>query len=281
MENHRSRPEVIEAVKSVTGSAQRYSTTVGFDMLYRAFHQRGDNQERIVRLAIPLKEIDSVIRGMRRSLTLDLLLGFCRRALNCLVVFKVSERARATAGTVFRQARPGQLPARFFPGHERDEIGLLERHLNDMSQRIRNNLAEIIGEKEKADSILRCMIEGVLVLDPKGNVLVINDQAKAMFHVPAGREVHGASVLEISRHPDIRSILDEVVKFDFTSQTYSKEIELDGWQLVQCQRGAAAQCPAHDLGLDSGVSTMSPRSNGSKRFALILSPTCHTNCGRR
>ena len=80
----------------------------------------------------------------------------------------------------------GTFPQDFFPGHERDEIGLLERHLNDMSQQIRDNLVEITGEKEKADSILRCMIEGVVVLDPKGNVLVINDQAKAMFQLPAG-----------------------------------------------------------------------------------------------
>ena len=60
MENHFSRPEVIEAMKSVTGSAERYSTTVDFDMLYRAFHQRNDKQQRIVRIAIPLKELDIV-----------------------------------------------------------------------------------------------------------------------------------------------------------------------------------------------------------------------------
>ena len=34
-------------------------------------------------------------------------------------------------------------------------------------------------------------------------------------------------VLEISRHPNIRLILDEVLKFDFTSQTFSKEVELE------------------------------------------------------
>jgi two-component system phosphate regulon sensor histidine kinase PhoR len=113
-------------------------------------------------------------------------------------------------------------------------MGLLERHLNDMSHRIHDNLMEIIGEKEKADSILRCMIEGVVVLDPKGNVLVINERAKDMFHVPAGRELHGASVLELSRHPDIRAILAEVVKFDFTSNTYRKEVELEdgAWFVV-------------------------------------------------
>ena len=41
MENHAGRPEVMEAIKKGSGSAIRYSTTVRYDMLYRAFHQTG------------------------------------------------------------------------------------------------------------------------------------------------------------------------------------------------------------------------------------------------
>jgi two-component system phosphate regulon sensor histidine kinase PhoR len=227
MENHRGRPEVIEAVKSLTGSAQRYSTTVGFDMLYRAFHQRGANQERIVRLAVSLKEIDSVLGGMRRSLATGLLLGFAASLIIAWWFSRYLSRRVQRLVQFSGKLAQGSFPQDFFPGNEQDELGLMERHLNDMCQRIRSNLADIIGEKEKVDSILRCMIEGVLVLDPKGSVLVINDRAKAMFGVPAGREVHGASVLEISRHPEIRLILDEALKFDFTSHPYSKEIELE------------------------------------------------------
>ena len=234
MDNHRGRPEIVDAIKSGTGSAQRYSTTVGFDMLYRAFYQRGDEQERIVRIATPLNAFDGVIRGMRRSLITGLMLAslaglFLARWFSKFLSARV-QRLVEFSGKLAQ----GSFPQDFFPGHERDEMGLLERHLNDMSHRIHDNLMEITGEKEKADSILRCMIEGVVVLDPKGNVLVINDRAKEMFHVPAGREVHGASVLELSRHPDIRGIVDEVVKFDFTSNTYRKEVELEdgAWFIV-------------------------------------------------
>ena len=234
MENHRGRPEMVDAIKFGSGSGQRYSTTVGFDMLYRAFYQRGEKQERIVRIAIPLKDLDGVIRGMRRSL----LMGLALASVAGLLLARwfsnyLSSRVQRLVEFSGKLAQ-GTFPRDFFPGHERDEMGLLERHLNDMSHRIYSNLMEITGEKEKADSILRCMIEGVVVLDPKGNVLVINDRAKEMFHVPADREIHGASVLELSRHPDIRTILDKVVKFDFTSNTYRTEVELDdgAWFVV-------------------------------------------------
>ena len=234
MENHRGRPEIIDAIKSGTGSAQRYSTTVGYDMLYRAFYQRDEKQERIVRVAMPLKDFDGVLRGMRRSLIAGLVFASVAGLLLAWwFSMYLSERVQRLVEFSGKLA-VGDFPQDFFPGHERDEIGLLERHLNDMSHRIHDNLVEITGEKEKADSILRCMIEGVVVLDPKGNVLVINERAIEMFHVPAGRNVQGASVLELSRHPDIRAILNEVLKFDFTSNTYRKEIELeDGtWFIV-------------------------------------------------
>ncbi len=104
---------------------------------------------------------------------------------------------------------------------------MLEQRLTEMSLKIRDNLQLVVDEKEKADSILRCMIEGVLVLDPKGQVLVMNDQAKAMFHIAPERDVAGASMLEISRHPEMHKILAEVLAFDFFQQRYSKEVELD------------------------------------------------------
>ncbi|HLN87055.1 MAG TPA: ATP-binding protein, partial [Candidatus Limnocylindrales bacterium] len=121
----------------------------------------------------------------------------------------------------------GSFPEDFFPSRSRDEIALLEQHLNEMSLKIRTDIEHITGEKEKTESILRCMIEGVLVLDAKGNVLVINDQAKTMLRAPAGRELHGASMLELSRHPEIHGILQEVLKLNFTSESFSKEVELE------------------------------------------------------
>ena len=75
MENHAGRPEVVEAKRSGSGTAIRYSTTVGYDVLYRAFHQSDAGQERIVRVATPLNEVESVIRSFRRSLLTGLIVA--------------------------------------------------------------------------------------------------------------------------------------------------------------------------------------------------------------
>jgi two-component system phosphate regulon sensor histidine kinase PhoR len=227
MENHAARPEVVQALRSGSGSAIRYSTTVGYEMLYRAFYQTGAGQERIVRVAMPLKEVESVIGAFRRALLTGLALASVAGLMLAWFFSRYLSRRFRRLVQFSNQVSQGSYPQNFFISRGGDEISLLEQHLNDMSGKIRDNLQRVIDEKEKADSILRCMIEGVLVLDSKGHILVINDQAKAMFHVPEAQDLHGASVLEISRHPEIRKILEDVLRIDFLDRRYSKEVELD------------------------------------------------------
>jgi two-component system phosphate regulon sensor histidine kinase PhoR len=227
MENHGSRPEIIEALRTGTGTSVRYSTTVRYSMLYRAFHQTGINQDRFVRLALPLTDIDNVIRAVRQSLLAGLGVA---SAIGLLLAWAFSRHLTRRFQRLVQfsgQVAAGSFPQNFFPENGRDEIALLERHLNEMSLHLRAYLSQIIEEKEKSDSILRSMIEGVLVLDPKGRVLVMNQQARAMFHVADDRNVHGASVLEITRHPEVHRILEQILIFDFATQTNSKEVELD------------------------------------------------------
>lgn len=227
MENHGTRPEIIEAIRTGTGTSIRYSTTVKYSMLYRAFHQTGPNRDRFVRLAVPLTDIDNVIRAFRQSLLGGLAVA---SAIGLLLAWAFSRHLSRRFQRLVQfsgQVAAGSFPQNFFPDSGSDEIALLERHLNEMSLRLRTNLSQIIEEKEKSDSILRCMVEGVLVLDPKGRVLVMNQQARAMFHVRDDLDVHGASVLEITRHPEVHRILEEILTFDFSIQTYAKEVELD------------------------------------------------------
>ena len=238
MENHAGRPEVIEAMKQGSGRSIRYSTTVHFEMLYRAFRQTDAGRERIIRVAAPLKEVEGLVGSFRRTLLMGLLLASLAGLLLAWVFSRnLSGRFQRLVRFSGQLAR-GIFPQDFFPARGGDEIAMLERHLNEMSSKIRDNVRQIVDEKGKADSILRCMIEGVLVFDPKGKVLVINDQARAMFHAPLEKDLHGASMLEISRHPEVHKISQEVSAFDFSESRYSKEIELDNNRWFRVNAGA-------------------------------------------
>jgi two-component system phosphate regulon sensor histidine kinase PhoR len=226
MENHRWRPEVIEALKTGSGSSFRYSTTTGEELFYRAFLQDEGESQRIVRLAIALDEVQAVTNSLRRSLFLGFLVA---SAVGLLLAFAFSRRLSRRVKRLVEfsgQVAEGVFPQNFFGKSGRDEIHRLERHLNDMSEKIRQNVQQVIAEKEKANSILRGMMEGVLVIDPKGRVLVINEQAQNMFNLSPDRDIRGASILELSRHPEMKKSIEQILVFDFTSERYSRQVEL-------------------------------------------------------
>jgi two-component system phosphate regulon sensor histidine kinase PhoR len=120
----------------------------------------------------------------------------------------------------------GKFTQPIFPRSGDDELNVLEQNLHDMSLKIRNNINELRSEKEKIDSILRCMVEGLAVIDPKGKVLLINEQARTMFGV-TDEQIRDGSFVEISRNPEIRTVLREVLAFDFSKDTYSKRVSIE------------------------------------------------------
>jgi two-component system, OmpR family, phosphate regulon sensor histidine kinase PhoR len=226
LENHGSRPEVIEAFSGGSGSSVRYSTSVKHELLYRAYRQTEDNRQRIVRVAVSLGEIQNFTSSLGRTLFVGLLLcSLFGLAIAYFVSRRVSQRVNRLVEFSRALAR-GEFGERVFPLSHRDELHVLEQNLHEMSLKVRDNINEIRAEKEKVDSILRCMVEGLLVLDPKGNVLLINEQAKKMFHVSHERMQTG-SFVEISRSPEMRKILQEVMAFDFTNRVYSKTVSVE------------------------------------------------------
>jgi two-component system phosphate regulon sensor histidine kinase PhoR len=256
MENHASRPEIVEAIAKGTGSSVRYSTTVGYDLFYRAVLYDDGMQKRVVRLAYPLADIEKTTNTIGPALLLGL---FAAATLGLVIAYVFTYRlSRRFARLVefSRRVAAGAFPHDFFSGKGRDEINVLETHLNEMSGRLRNDIQQIVSEKEKLDSILRCMIEGVLVIDPKGRVATINEQAKRMFGIPADRDIQGASIAELSRHPEMLAVMHEALDVDFTARGYSREVELDEgrWfrvNAVSLKNGAQAACGSilvfHDI----------------------------------
>jgi two-component system phosphate regulon sensor histidine kinase PhoR len=96
-----------------------------------------------------------------------------------------------------------------------------------MSIGLQEQIKGILGEKEKVESILRCMTEGVLVVDTQGRVILLNDNAKRMFQVAPGVNLDGASMVEISRHPEMKKLMQELLALDPSKEYFTRELPLE------------------------------------------------------
>ncbi|MBI4490903.1 MAG: PAS domain-containing protein [Deltaproteobacteria bacterium] len=227
MENHGTRPEVVEALSRGGGRSIRYSTTVQYEMLYQAILQREKDQGRIVRISVSLGTVEEAIGSIRRAILLGL---FLISGLGLLLAFFFS---RHLGRRVRRMAEFSQNVSKGFflqeplRVREEDELSTLENNLNEMSRSLQEKIKGIVAEKEKVDSILRCMIEGVLVVDTQGRLILLNQKAQKMFNLPPTQSLQGASLLEVSRHPEMKRLTEEVLACDCSTECFSKEISLD------------------------------------------------------
>ncbi|CAN5573109.1 phosphate regulon sensor histidine kinase PhoR [soil metagenome] len=202
IDNHGTRPEVIEAQAEGIGRATRYSMTVGTDMMYVAVRLRNPNAPQLayVRLALPLTGVEEELATVRQlallafgvALTAALVLAWGASAL-------LTRRVRAIADVAARY-RAGDLrpPERGFGD---DEIGTVARALDASARELAHRVAELDADRARMSAILGGMIEGVLVINDLGRLELVNGAARRMLKLQAAPE--GRHYLEIVRHPRV------------------------------------------------------------------------------
>jgi two-component system phosphate regulon sensor histidine kinase PhoR len=76
LDNHGTRPEILQALADGRGSSIRHSATLGLDLLYVAGLLRSPGDPGLViRLARPLEEVEQTLQGVRKRILLVSLLG--------------------------------------------------------------------------------------------------------------------------------------------------------------------------------------------------------------
>ncbi len=199
LENHRSRPEMLAALKTGSGSAIRYSTTLRTQMLYVAIRFIGsDTHPAVLRLALPLSSVDQTKGELHATLAMAL-------GLASLLAIGLSLLLSGFAARTLRELTVGA--ARFGGGHfgrrlkvrSRDELGDLTEVMNVMAERLQAQMASLDAERNRLDAILRGMGEGLLVTDAGGAVTLVNPAFHALFELDA--EPAGQPLAEVCRHP--------------------------------------------------------------------------------
>lgn len=202
MENHLQRPEIQEVLHGTAAEAVRRSGTVGTDQLYMAARsQRGE----IVRVSLPLSEIDAAVRRVQRGI-----LGVGLGAISLAGLFSLGfsilvtrplRRLQAAAAAMAR----GDLGFRLRDTRD-DELGDLARLLDTLADELQRRLGQLEGERAETQALIDSMTEGVLAFGADGAVRRANPAAQRMFALRAGwRAPRGVSepgaAESISRRP--------------------------------------------------------------------------------
>ena len=202
VENHASRPEVIDARHQGFGSSQRHSTTVGTDMMYVAIpvQHPGMPLLSVVRLALPLTDVDRQLASVRSLAALGFAVGMVAAVvLTWIFSAPLARRLRAIDERA-RHYAEGDL-SRSIPDFGQDEIGTVARMLDALTQDLGQRLAGLEADRARLAAILSGMIEGVLVVNEHGRLQLANEAARRMLHIDDA--VEGRHYPEIVRQPAV------------------------------------------------------------------------------
>ena len=204
MENHASRPEVVEARLHGLGKFRRHSDTLNIDMLYIAVPV-SHPAIAFVRVALPLTDIRQQFRAMRdgHRRRRSAWPSSARRSSAGRFPQRIGQRVRAIAG-VARRYRGGDLsPSGLDYGD--DELGIVARALDDSVQVVGRQLTEQARDRARMEAILAGMIEGVIVVDAQGRLQLANEAAGRMLKLDD--MALGRHYVESIRHPAIAELV--------------------------------------------------------------------------
>ena len=208
VENHAARPEVRAALSGRVGRHRRTSATIGVSLLYVALPIVDDGRAvGVIRVALPLTAVTSSYAEIHRVMLAG---GFVALVVACGIGLFVARRVTKPVvqmQSIARQMSEGDFTVRA-PIRSPDEIGALGRALNGLAARLRENIHDLGHEQAKATAILDGMIEGVIAVDGRDIILLMNERARSMFGLDATRG-EGKPFLEVIRNTELHEVFRE------------------------------------------------------------------------
>jgi two-component system phosphate regulon sensor histidine kinase PhoR len=249
LENHSTRPEVVQARATGSGSGRRRSATTGIDTEYAAAAVRGSSVD-VVRVALELTAIENQLSAVRQQGLIGLSVGLVAAVLLTWVISRPLGRRLEAIAAAARSYRDGDF-SRPLRDSGNDEIGTLAGVLDETARELGVRLTQLARDRAHTDAILHGMVEGVVLVDGGGRLVLTNPAVRAMLRLP--EEAVDRHYLEVVRQPDIAAQLARALRGE-TQPAVEVQLDAEGRRTfsahvvpVAGERGGGAVLVLHDI----------------------------------
>jgi two-component system, OmpR family, phosphate regulon sensor histidine kinase PhoR len=209
MGDHSQRTEIAQARIYGTGSLIRYSDTIKTDFLYYAkkIVARGEAIG-FIRLAVPLTDIYMSVNTLRIHISLILVLALFVMWL--LAVWQTDQLRRLICRLreLSSSLSGGEIERCMFM-KTGGEFGDIAANLVAMSERLRGLLRQSEEERNRLNAILKSIPDALLIIDTKGEILLANAAAIALF---SDAPVTGRHYMEVVRSNTFSELVEGIRK---------------------------------------------------------------------
>lgn len=234
MENHKHRPEIIDAFKGKAGESIRYSSTVREQMFYVAIPIKSDGKIiGVSRASLFLKDINLFVDNLQLNI-LQATLLFVVLSLIGLWFFSrsISKPVKLLAGAS-RQVAAGEFDTKVIL-KSNDELKDLADSFNYMTKQIKNLFNQVTNQKDELNTIISSIRGALLVIDNNGIILFTNDIFKQYFEM---KEAQGRHYGEVISDTEFDNMIGKVFKQTnyFGEMNYKNKFYLCSASFVKSQ----------------------------------------------
>jgi two-component system phosphate regulon sensor histidine kinase PhoR len=178
LQNHSTRPEVVEAKAKGVGSSRRASASAGDDEIYLAVkHPLG-----IVRVSVATTQFREIVTGAQRDVLAAGLIAFAGALVLAFAFSRSVSRPIIELRDVAQAIASGELerrPALSAPG----EVGDLAIALHRMTEQLAARLSALEADDALLSAVIESLDEGIIAVSARGQVVRLNESARRLMKV--------------------------------------------------------------------------------------------------
>ncbi len=242
MDNHGSRPEVLQARSHGQGQATRFSRTLDTNMMYVAIPTYDhDTINGYIRTSVSLSSVRNRLARLRRIIfTGALLSALIALPLGYFAARRITAPLRAMTQLASSISR-GDYDRRI-RADRKDEIGQLATALNSMAAQSQQRIETIARDRNRLATIFAGMVEGVVAVDSDERIVLMNVVAGELLDADPERSI-GRPIREVTRASKIPDVLSQALS---SGESVTTEVMMVGARRDRVMEAYAS--PLSDFG---------------------------------
>lgn len=208
MENHLERPEIIDAFKNGTGISKRTSDTLRQHTYYYAIKLSSGSFLRVS------GTIDGLIPTFMKVLPAACVISLIILLGSFLIATKLANGIISNINNIDLQ-HPTQKVSF-------NELFPLLNRIEKQNYQIKDQMADLIEQKEKFNTITTNMNEGLILLDKESRIVFINQSCKNILGAPSMHYI-GKNISLFNRSQQLQNTVEKSMK----GETHSEILKLD------------------------------------------------------
>jgi len=215
-----NEPDFVAARAAGRGEGRSGFLVEGRRLYSAARFRLADGSEAVVRVGQSLAGVDSALAQFRGVVIVAALLLLALLLVAGVWMERLAARGLVALNDVARRMVAGDLEAR--SGLEGEEaLPELGRTLDKLARGLSSSLQELRAERDRMAGILEGMQEGVILLDAKQRIVVLNPALREMLLLPA--DAIGKPLLEVVRNAELRDLFAQAASED---EPTTQEVEI-------------------------------------------------------